>query len=286
MIKINKVKADHTKVPESLIMLLYGPPKSGKTTAASAWSANGLDGTLIFDTDLGTDFIEGANRIIVRYINPPLRVMVDDDGKEILDSNGFKMYEEIPLGERIFFDSAGNKMTAYSLSEIMDELDFNRDLFKDYQTIVIDTIDEINDWLERDAISTRKINAMGDAPFGADWSEVKKRMKKIIEFFKSYAKETGKTLILVSHSKQKIEEDKKTITITADLPTGLANTVAGMCDLIGFAYVDEKNRHKISFKGTTSQQFGSRLVQVAGKILDLGYSFFKEEIEKFKKGEK
>ncbi|NCB03124.1 MAG: hypothetical protein EOM67_13330 [Spirochaetia bacterium] len=279
MIKVSRVQLDYSKVPKGTVALFFGAPKSGKTTAASSWSEQGTDKCLVIDTDLGTDYVEGVNRIIVRYVNPPLRLKMDKDSKVLLDKNGLEQWEEVPLEERVIYDTQGEPMNAYALSEVLEALFSGNEAISDFDTIVLDTIDEINSWVEKDVLASRGLDAMGDGEFGVDWSDSKKKVKRIIELLKNYVKEKGKTLILISHSKQRLE-DKKPV-MTADLPSGLANVVAGICDIIAYIYIDEKGKHKMSFKGTNSQQFGSRMKPLAGKILDLGYQFYKKEITNY-----
>ena len=281
MIKISRVSIDYNSIPKGTVALFFGPPKTGKTTTACQWSDKGTDGTVVIDTDLGTDYIEGLNRIVVRDINPPTRVKTDETGKELLSKDGFPIIEEIPMEERMIVDSQGETLPSYALSEVIEALLSGDEELTKYDTIVVDTIDEINSWIEADVLRSRGLTAMGDGDFGVDWSEAKKRMKRTVEILKNYVKESGKTLILISHAKSKTEG--KVTTILPDLPSGLGNVVAGMCDLIAYIFIDEKGKHKMSFKGTQSQTFGSRLKPLVGKVLDLGYQHFVKEITNWKK---
>ena len=92
MIKVNKISTDWTSLPSGLTWYFIGQPKTGKTTNASRWSDKGADGVLILDTDLGSDFVDGANVITCASLNAPTRVKEKDgikvlkNGKESLDS--------------------------------------------------------------------------------------------------------------------------------------------------------------------------------------------------------
>jgi hypothetical protein len=54
-----------------LTWYFIGQPKTGKTTAAANWSSKGAEGVLVIDTDLGADFVDGANVVTVTSLNPP-----------------------------------------------------------------------------------------------------------------------------------------------------------------------------------------------------------------------
>ena len=141
-----------------LTWYFIGQPKTGKTTAAANWSSKGAEGVLVIDTDLGADFVDGANVVTVTSLNPPFEGEGDDR-------------KVVPPLERGFYHRVGpdkgKPMEVYSLFEVYTWIK-NSWTELGYETIVIDTIDTINEWIQEAVCEEMNISAMGEGDWGSD----------------------------------------------------------------------------------------------------------------------
>lgn len=285
-IKINKNNPTINEIPAGLTWFFIGQPKTWKTSASAKWSDKGVDGTLIIDADLGADFVAGANNITVTCLNPPTRDKIVD-GKRILQ-DGKPAVELIPPEERGYSfrsgEDRGKPMPVYSLAEVYA---FLRDHWSElpYDTLVIDTIDEINKWIETAVTTEMGIPAMGDGQWGSDWARARKKNIDLVVRLQRLMKKYASTLILVSHAKQSTVTDGK-VQLLPELPRGLAYAVSAKADVIGYATIDkETGLSNISFKGYDERAVGSRLRPLAQKKLLFDYETVKNEILKYKEKE-
>jgi len=210
MIEITKTKLDLNTMMKGITWYVIGQPKTGKTTNLSKWSDTGSEGTLILDTDLGTDFLNGANIVPILSIYPPYEMV---DSKKVLiqpNKRGF-VYRNGP--------NRGKEMSVYSMGEIIQAM--HTDVGLGFDTIVIDTVDKINEWAETQVKADLGIDEIGDAGFGAGWAKAKDMVINIVAEFQSYVKKHGKTLVLVSHAKETQMTDGK-VQLGPALPAGLA----------------------------------------------------------------
>ena len=162
-------------MPSGLTYLIIGQPKTGKTTACASWSPKGSDGVLIIDTDLGSDFVNNANTVTVTGLNAPIRPVMHE-GKQVT-KNGVAENEVIPAEERGFNyrsgDDKGKPMPVYSMIEVYNWIVKEWDNLP-YDTVVIDTIGEINSWLESAVMHALGLTAMGGGQWGADWGKARR----------------------------------------------------------------------------------------------------------------
>ncbi len=277
MLKIDKVKVDWTNMPRGLTWMFIGAPKTGKTTQASKWSEKGQEGVLVIDTDIGTDFVDGCNRVTVTSLNPPEDIVKDKDGNPVLTTDGAVIMDIVPPEDRGYVyrtgQDIGKPMPVYSLAEVIYDLMENWD---DYgvDTIVIDTVDAVNEWIEREIAP----DGMGSKGFGLDWSQARSRNMDIVQKLQEFIRKKGATLILISHSKKSFEVDGK-IQLMPDLPSGLAGRMCAKADVIGFVMVSKKlKQHTISFMSYDERSVGSRLSPIYGKELKFDYETIKETI--------
>lgn len=284
-LKVNKISVNWKEMPRGIFIQFFGMPKTRKTTEASKWSDKGSDGVLVVDTDLGSDFVDGANVVTVTSLNPPMRAVIKDE-KHVLDSKGFPLYEPIPHEERGFTyrsgDKAGQPMPVYSISEVLAALyEASETGTLNYDAVVFDTIDIVNKWIEAEVCKEKNIGAMGEGNFGSDWALAKAKMNKIIELLKSIARKTGLNVIFISHSKQTTIVDEK-VQLGPELPKGVGLSIMGSCELIGHVTMDKvKKSPMVSFAGSSEQQFGSRLRPLAGKSIPFNYESFKKELQDY-----
>ncbi len=265
MINIIKQKLDLKSMMSGLTWYVIGQPKTGKTTQLSKWSKIGSEGTLVLDTDLGTDFLENANVVPVTSIYPPKR------------QNGDKV-EVIPPDQRGYVyrngPEVGNPITVYSIGEIIQAMHSEQGL--GFDTIVIDTVDKLNEWAEAQVKAELKIDEIGDAAFGAGWSKARDMVLDIVMEFQNYVKKTGKCLVLVSHSKETQITDNK-VQLSPALPAGLGKKLVAISDAIGYSTVDKETQKPIlSFEAYDERTIGSRIPNLHNKVFDFDYNTIME----------
>ena len=284
MLNINKVNTDWSNdLPGGITWYFIGQPKSGKTTQASSWSPKGSDGVLVIDTDLGADFVDKANVVTCCALNPPVRTQMKDGVK--VTKNGQEVIEIVPTNERGFYyrsgPDKGKQCHVYSLAEILTDLMQNWDEYP-YDTVVIDTIDQVNHWIEEVVKNDLGIYNMGDGSWGADWAAAKKKNADIVKKLQDFMKKVGGNLILISHAKQTAMTDDKA-QLSPSLPSGLGRALCAKADVIGYATVNKASQeYEISFEGYDERMVGSRLKPLAQKLLPFSYEAVVNEIKSYK----
>ena len=272
-----------TVMPSGLTYLIIGQPKTGKTTACSSWSPLGTDGVVIIDTDLGSDFVNKANIVTCTSLNAPIRA-VEEDGKQITE-NGIVKTEVTPPEERGFSyrsgEEKGKPMPVYSMIECYNWLAKEWDDLP-YDTVVIDTVGQVNEWIEDTVKIELGITAMGEGQWGADWGKAKRKNLDVIKRFQDLMKKKGANLVLVSHSKTSQMQDGK-VQLAPELPRGLGYALAAKADVIGYSTASkEDGKYYISFETYDERVVGSRLKPLAQKILPFEYEAISNEILKYK----
>lgn len=284
MLNIQKVKTDwQNDLPGGLTWYFIGQPKSGKTTQAASWSKGGSESVLVIDADLGADFVDKANVVTCCGLNPPVRikkvdgVAVTKDGQEVI--------EIVPTNERGFYYRSGEKKGTqchvYSLAEILSDLMKNWDEYP-YDTVVIDTIDQVNGWIEDVVKADQGIANMGDGSWGSDWAAAKRKNADIVKKLQDFMKKVGGNLILTSHAKQTAMTDDK-VQLSPNLPSGLGKVLCAKADVIGYATIDKSTQeYLVSFEGYDERMVGSRLAPLAQKLLPFNYEAVINEIKSYK----
>lgn len=284
MLEIQQVKTDWTgDLPGGVTWYFIGQPKSGKTTQASKWSKLGSKGVLVIDTDLGADFVDKANVVTCASLNPPVRVQQKDG--VVVVKNGQEAIEIVPTNERGFYYRSGEKqgqqMHVYSLAEIIGDLMKNWDKYP-YDTVVLDTLDQVNGWIEDTVKNELGIKNMGDGSWGADWAAAKRKNADIVKKLQDFMKKVGGNLVLTSHAKQTAMTDDK-VQLSPNLPSGLSRVVCAKADVIGYTTIDKAtSSYSISFEGYDERMIGSRLAPLAQKLLPFDYDKIMEELKSYK----
>lgn len=281
---ITKINHNWEVIPGGLTWLFVGQPKTGKTTQAAKWSEKGLDGVLILDTDHGADFINGANVIPISGLNAEYEDVLDKDGNYTYEKGErVKKFVE-PVDRGYYYRTGPNKgkpMAAYGLSEVYAYLSENWDTLG-YDTIVLDTVDEINAWAELDVLEELRLKAMGEGQWGADWGRARQKNVKLIKTFQEFLKKKGANLILIAHAKPTVITDGKT-QLAPELPRGLARVLTAKADVIGYITSDKSDgKYYISFVSYDERMIGSRLKPLAQKKLLFDYHVVKNEITSYK----
>tara|TARA_R100000656_G_scaffold46303_1_gene37783 strand:- start:4169 stop:4990 length:822 start_codon:yes stop_codon:yes gene_type:complete len=270
-------------MPSGLTYLILGQPKTGKTTATSKWSTKGQDGVIILDADLGSDFVDGANTIAISGLNQPTRPVMHK-GKQVTEK-GIPKTEVIPPEERGFNHRSGadkgTPLPAYSMAEVYGWLNTEWDKLP-YDTIVIDTVGQINEWIEHSVVHELGITAMGEGQWGADWGKARRRNLDIVKRFQTLIKKKGGNLVLVSHSKTSQLQDGK-VQLAPELPRGLGYSLAAKADIIGYTTASkEDGKYYISFEAYDERVVGSRLKPLSQKVLLFDYEVISSEILNYK----
>ena len=264
MIKIHKTKAPTLDKMSGLTWYIVGPPKSGKTTNASRWSSEGHKRVLIIDTDKGTDFLEDSDTIPTYWLSAP---------KYFNEEKGCHLTTE-PSERGYYFRSGelkGRPMPVYSIGEIITELK-NGTIPDVYETIVIDTVDKINEWCENKVKTDLGIDDISEAGFGRGWSEARELCIKVITAFQDHCKAKGMNLILISHSKETQVTDGK-VQLSPNLPAGLSKRLTAMSDAIGYSTFDkETQKPMLSFESYDERSIGSRIPQLHNKVFPFDYA--------------
>jgi len=258
-----------------LTWYFIGQPKTGKTTAAANWSSKGAEGVLVIDTDLGADFVDGANVVTVTSLNPPFEGEGDD--RKVVS----------PL-ERGFYHRVGpdkgKPMEVYSLFEVYTWIK-NSWTELGYETIVIDTIDTINEWIQEAVCEEMNISAMGEGDWGSDWGKARKKNVDIVKRLQLLMKQHSSNLILTSHSKQSQMNDGK-VQLSPELPRGLGYALCAKADVIGYSTVVKDNPiPKVSFQAYDERTVGSRLKPLNGLVLPFTYTDVTKAITEYKEDE-
>ena len=286
MIQVNTIKTDWKAIPSGLTYFFIGQPKTGKTTACSKWSEKGSEGVLLIDTDLGSDFTNNANVVTTTGLNIPTREQMHE-GKQVT-KGGKPVIEVIPPEERGFvYRSGKNKgkpMPVYSLIEVYQWLEKEWDTLP-YDTIVIDTIGQVNEWIEKIVIDELGISAMGEGSWGSDWGKARRKNLDVIRRFQDLVKRKAGNLVLVAHSKTTQVTDGKA-QLGPELPRGLGYGLAAKADVIGYTTaMKDDGKYYVSFEAYDERVVGSRLKPLAQKKLEFDYEVIKKEITQYKENE-
>jgi len=137
-----------------------------------------------------------------------------------------------------------------------------------YETIVLDTIDSVNEWAEKETKQNLNIREMGDAAYGADWGESRTTTLNIIKAFSNLPV----NLLILAHSKWAIVNDVA-VGHTIDLPGKLSRFAQAAVENIIFITQDDNGERKMVFKPVPTVDAGSRnpLLAEVGEC-DYGYA--------------
>ena len=258
MIKISKTEVTPVSEMTGLTWYFIGPPKSGKTTNACSWSSQGNTKTLLLDTDKGSDFMHGQDVIPIEDIIPPR----DLNGKILDPENRGQVYRS---GSK-----KGEPMATYSMGEILASMGIG-EIPTTYETIIVDTVDKLNEWSEKKVCRDLGIEDISDAGFGKGWSTAKNLVSKMVETLQDYCKSNGMNLVLISHSKETAMVDDK-VQLSPELPRGLSKKLTAMSDAIGYATFDKETQKPVlSFESYDERAVGSRIPALHNKSFPFDY---------------
>lgn len=235
--------------PKGRTWLFYGPPKIGKSSIASQFPKS-----ITFDLEDGLEDIGGMT------------------------------FQNKPEG-----DEADPKLSARRLDWVAECLaEMEGPGGKKYETIVVDTLDMIHDWMEKDTLAflskkfKMELGSMGEAPNGADWAEARKGTLGILTALRQFARRTDKNVVIIAHS-QSVMSEKGTTTEkakTIDFPGKLGRRIPAQVDVIGYCFglkgldpVTHKStiNRFVSFQPYEELEAGCRYKELNGKVLPMTF---------------
>lgn len=235
--------------PKGRTWLFYGPPKIGKSSVASQFPR-----AITFDLEDGLEDIGGMT------------------------------FQNKPEGEENDPQLAAARLDW--MSECLGEMEGKGG--SKYDTIVVDTLDIVHDWVEKDALAflskkfKMELGSMGEAPNGADWAEARKSTLGILTALRQFARRTDKNVVIIAHS-QSVMSEKGTQTEkakTIDFPGKLGRRIPAQVDVIGYCFglkgldpVTHKStiNRFVSFQPYEELEAGCRYKELNGKILPMTF---------------
>ena len=162
----------------------------------------------------------------------------------------------------------------------MDIKDTLRNLIREehnFQTIIIDTVDNAFEMCSKHVCNELGISHESEEGYGKGWTAVKKEFKHVID---SVA-QRGFGLVFISHSKQLEKEEKGVKFPYTDnsLTNSAKNYVNGLCDFIFFAFTDDEGKHWLRTKGTKNINAGDRSGRLP-EVIAMDIDVLKKELAK------
>lgn len=179
-----------------------------------------------------------------------------------------------------------NRVRPRTLKELKDALTMPE--LKDYNTVVIDSLDIIYSLMERNTISIlnkqlkTNYNYIGSFPMGAGWAHTKNSMKSWVFEYIIPIMQDDKNVIFIAHEKSEVvkrqgKEDETKYGIS--LPGQTGTLITSLCDAIGRVHI-KNSKHMISFS-PAHDLGGSRIKALAGKDIPLNIKIMRSVIEKY-----
>lgn len=174
-------------------------------------------------------------------------------------------------------EPGGGDRIAGRIHDISNLAEF-REAFKaaieapDVKTIVVDTLDFVADWIDREIAQEAQLDSIRDTKKGVNGFELWKEFMARIQGLIGYAKESGKLVIFIAHYKPpKTNQDGAVVNAASIELTGqkAANYVLGQADIIGFASrrvgAGSRSEFYIDFQGGPLATIGSRVRELNDK---------------------
>ncbi len=167
---------------------------------------------------------------------------------------------------------------------------------KPYETVIVDTLDVVHDFLEEETITEigkkikAELEAMGEAPNGLDWAISRKKTMGFLEAWRVFARNTGKNVVFIAHATAVMAE-KGTIgqkALSIDFPGKLARRIPAKVDAVGYCYgVKGKDTtgkpiisRMLSFQPYSDLEAGCRFKELSGKILPMSFDAIRSQFNK------
>ena len=267
--------------PKGLTWLILGEAKVGKTTFGLNF-ADDKEKVLLLDLENGAKGFPYTKRINVISLLAATRPKLDASGNEVLDTNGKKIMQLVPPDERGFYRD-GKPAPAASM---MEAIAYIRKNPGSYETVVLDTVDDLNSFAEQVVMEEKNTVAMGDAnEFGKDWAASKIKVIKTLKLLQEICQKNEINLIILSHVKtvtnKDSESDQQISSLAPDLPSGLRKQVTALADVIAYAYMTKNGDRLMSTRTGGQNVTGTRYVEIADAVFNLSYSEIKDRFAKY-----
>lgn len=178
------------------------------------------------------------------------------------------------------------RVTPRTMKELRDALTMKE--IDDYDTIIIDSLDIVYSFIERNTIATlnkqlkTNYSYIGSFPMGSGWAHSKNSMKAWIFEYVIPVTQNNKNVIIIAHEKSETvkregKEDETKFNIA--LPGQTATLVTSLCEAIGRVHI-KGGKHMLSFS-PAHDLGGSRIRALAGRDMPLNIKVMKSVIEKY-----
>jgi hypothetical protein len=142
------------------------------------------------------------------------------------------------------------------------------------KTIVIDTVDQLSDWIEDDVAHEHGLENISERKSGVDGFEVWGQYRDKIESLIGYLKASNKLIILNAHCRE-AKSDPNGMIVTPmgiNMPGKAGAYLAAQAEIIGYSYkkqVGTQTNYYISFQGGPLGAWGSRVDELNDRILTI-----------------
>lgn len=237
------------------LIIIYGPPKVGKTTLLSL-----LPNNLILDFENGTKFLDRLSVNIIGW-NPPAKETAEAKNKRI---NEDKMFYVTEVGEEIIKNN------------------------KPYDFISVDNVTILEEMVLPLALKKYKDTPMGSnftgndvrkLPNGSGYMYLREAFSESLQKIKKLAPH----IILVAHLKDTVinKQGKEVSAKDIELTGKIKFTTCADADAVGYLYRGPENSLMISFKGSEEVICGSRCLHLRGKDIKIAESLENGEVKSY-----
>ncbi len=182
-------------------------------------------------------------------------------------------------------------ITPKTYQEFLKELHNPKNL-KPYDNIIIDTIDIVYEFIERNTIESlnrsfkTNFSSISEFPHGSGWASARVGLKKFIMGDLFNIKRMDKNVILVAHEKSITitRNGKEENAFTLSLPGQAASMVESLADACGRIYsrnIAGRPEQRVNFIPSLDSG-GSRIKSLAAKDIPLDFNVLKSVIESTK----
>lgn len=183
-------------------------------------------------------------------------------------------------------DVTCNRVQPKTFKDLKENLESSE--IDEYDTIIIDSLDIVYNWAEREAILrlNKQLKTaythIGQFPMGGGWAAAKGSLKSWVFTCIIPLLQKDKNVIFIAHEKTETvkrqgKDDETRYGIS--LPGSSATLVTSLCDAIGRVHI-KGGKHMISF--SPSQDLGgSRIRALAGRDIPLNIKILENVISKY-----